>query len=256
MIDPDMPEDRDAAELTALADGTLSGRRRRLLQERVAGSPEMRAELERQRRAVSALRSVDVAAPAGLRARVEAERERARRPARRRRLALGGALVGAAAAVALALVLALPGAAGPSVVEAAELAELPATQPAPAPGSPKLLDFSAFGLPFPDWAEKFGWRATGRREDEIDGRRAVTVFYEKEGNTIGYTILSGDQLDPPSESRRAVREGTVLRHLRDGGRTIVTWPRDDKTCVLSGEGVNLDILLNLAAWKGLGKVPF
>src|SRR5215211_6393192 len=73
------PNDAEHSELTALADGTLSGRRRRRLEERVASEPGLRAELERQRLAVAALRSSELAAPAGLRARIEAERERARR---------------------------------------------------------------------------------------------------------------------------------------------------------------------------------
>ena len=142
------------------------------------GSPGSDKELF----AVAALRGLELRAPLGLRGRIEAERERARGPARRRRLSLGGALAGLTAAAALLVVLLLPGGAGgPTVVEAAELGTRPATEPAPGPGQPKLLDASAFGLPFPDWAEKFGWEPSGRRVDEIDGRRAVTVFYEKAG---------------------------------------------------------------------------
>jgi hypothetical protein len=222
----------------------------------VEGMRENR-DLDRERFAVAALRSVELAAPAGLRMRIEAERERARRPARRRRFALGGALAGATAAAAVVVALLLPGAAGgPSVVEAAELATRPPTEPAPQPGRPKLLDTSAFGLPFPDWAEKFGWEPTGRRVDEIDGRRAVTVFYEKNGREIGYTILSGEALPAPEPSASATREGTPLRYVALDGRTIVKWERDGHTCILSGSGVPATTLLNLAGWKGLGAVPF
>jgi hypothetical protein len=142
------------------------------------------------------------------------------------------------------------------VVEAAELASRPATEPAPKPGPPKLLDTSAFGLRYPDWAEKFGWEPTGRRVDELDGRRAVTVFYEKDGREIAYTIISGEALDPPEPSAAATREGTPIRYLSDGGRTIVTWKRKGLTCVLSGSGVPATKLLDLAGWKGLGAVPF
>ena len=214
-------------------------------------------DLERERFAVVALRSLELAAPAGLRMRIEAERERARRPARRRRITLGGALAGATAAAAVLVALLLPGGAGgPSVVEAAELATRPPTEPAPGPGRPKLLDTSAFGLPFPDWAEKFGWEPTGRRVDEIDGRRAVTVFYEKEGREIAYTIISGEALPAPEPSAAARREGTALRYVADDGRTIVTWERNGRTCVLSGSEVPATTLLNLAGWKGLGAVPF
>ncbi len=207
--------------------------------------------------AVAALRGLELRAPPRLRERIESERERARRPARRRRLTLGGALAGATAAAALLVVLLLPGGAGgPTVVEAAELGTRPATQPAPEPGEPKLLDASAFGLPFPDWAEKFGWEPSGRRVDEIDGRRAVTVFYEKDGREIAYTIVAGDPLPIPEPSAAARREGTPLRYVSLDGRTIVTWERDGLTCILSGDGVAATKLLDLAGWKGLGAVPF
>jgi hypothetical protein len=262
--------DRTERELAALADGSLTGRRRRRLEAKLAASAELRDALERQRRAVAAVRSLEVRAPDALRARIEAEYARAsggrRAPAAgrvarsplSRRLGLVSGLAGAAAAVLLALVLTLPGGAGgPSVVEAAELSERPPTEPAPQPAGPKLLDAGAAGLPFPDWAERFGWRASGERRDEIDGRDAVTVFYEKEGRTIAYTILSGDALDPPSDSARAEREGTTLRYLREeGGRLIVTWERDGRTCVLSGSGVAANKMLDLAGWRGMGGVPF
>jgi hypothetical protein len=254
MTRPDVPEH---SELTALADGTLSGRRRRRLEERLESEPELRDEFERQRLAVAAIRSTDLAAPAGLRARIEAERDRARTPVRRRRLALGGALAAAAAAGVLLLLLALPGGAGaPTVVEASELAGRPSTGPPPRPTRPDLLAVRAFGLPFPDWAENFGWRATGMRRDEIDGRDAITVFYEKEGRRIGYTVVSGDPIDPPADAASARRKGTQLRYLDDRGRLIVTWERDGFTCILSGRGVPPDVLLDLAGWRAQGKLPY
>jgi hypothetical protein len=218
---------------------------------------EGQPDLGKERFAAAALHAVELKAPLRLRERIEAERERARRPARRRRLALGGALAGATAAAAVLVALLLPGGAGgPSVVEAAELGIRPATEPAPMPGRPKLLDAFAFGLPFPDWAEKFGWQPSGRRVDEIDGRRAVTVFYEKDGSEIAYTIVSGDPLPVPEPSAAARREGTPLHYVSRDGRTIVTWERSGLTCILSGDGVAATKLLDLAGWKGLGAVPF
>ena len=218
---------------------------------------EGQPDLGRERFAVAALRSVEIKAPPRLRQRIEAERVRAHGPARRRRLTLSGAVAGATAAAALLVVLLLPsGAGGPSVVEAAALGTRPPTAPAPQPGRPKLLDASAFGLPFPDWAEKFGWEPSGRRVDELDGRRAVTVFYEKEGRRIGYTILSGDPIDPPGEASTANREGLILRGLSADGRVIVTWLRGGHTCVLSGTDSDAATLLDLAAWQGKGAVEF
>ena len=251
------PHDPEHSELTALADGTLSGRRRRRLEERIASEPGLRAELDRQRHAVAALRSADLAAPARLRERIEAEGERARRPERRRRLALGGALAGVGAAGVLTLLLALPGGAGaPTVVEASELAKLPPTAAAPPSDRPARLAVSAFGLPFPEWAGEYGWSATGLRRDELDGREAVTVFYEKEGRRIGYTIVSGDRIDPPGGAASATRSGTRLRYLDDRGRLVVTWERRGYTCILSARGVPRDVLLDLAGWRAGGKIPF
>jgi hypothetical protein len=219
---------------------------------------EGQPDLGRERFAIAALQAVlEVEAPPRLRERINAERDRARGPARRRRLTVGAALAAATAAAALLVVLLLPGGAGgPSVVEAANLGTRPPTGPAPGPGRAKLLDASAFGLPFPDWAQKFGWESSGRRVDEIDGREAVTVFYEKAGREIAYTIVSGEALPPPQPSAMARREGTPLRHLSRDGRTIVTWERRGQTCVLSGADVSAATLLDLAAWKGLGAVPF
>jgi hypothetical protein len=251
------PDERTLADITALADGTLRGGRRERLLAEIGRSPELAERYEKQRRAVTALRSVDERAPAWLRARLEPERGR-----RRRRVSFSVPLAGglaAGAAFAILLALLLPGGAGgPSVVEASELAALPAEAPAPRPipADPALLDARAEGLAFPNWAEAFGWRATGRRVDEIDGRRAVTVFYEKGGRRIGYTILSGDLIEPPEEASAANREGVMLRGLSAGGRMIVTWPRGGHTCVLSGTGVDASTLLDLAAWKGKGAVRF
>src|SRR4051812_42807488 len=69
-------------------------------------------------------------APLALRERIEAERSRAR-PGRRT-WALGGSFAAVAAAALIAIVLAGGGAGGPSVAQAAELAMLGPSAPAPA----------------------------------------------------------------------------------------------------------------------------
>ena len=163
------------------------------------------------------------------------------------------------AAVALATVLVLPsGSGGPSIVEAAKLNQLPATNPStpPDPADPRLLQASAEGLPYPNLNIEFGWRPSGQRQDEIEGRDATTVFYERNGKRIGYTILSGEGIAPPENSTPTTLNDVKLSSLADGGQEIVTWWRDGKTCVLSGEGVSKQELLTLASWKGDGAVPF
>ncbi|MDX6655883.1 MAG: hypothetical protein QOH62_676 [Solirubrobacteraceae bacterium] len=196
-------------------------------------------------------------APLALRERIEADRARARPALRRRRLALGGSLAGLVAAALLAVILASPasGPAGPSVVQAAELATLPATGPAPSvdPAHHGRLKRSVGGVSYPSWQYEFPWRASGVREDQLHGRHAVTVFYDSPAHVrIGYTIVAGKALGEPA--------GPVWRHgaeryvlLRRGSRTVVTWRRGGNTCVLSAPaGVPSERLLALASWSGAG----
>lgn len=246
-------------ELAALADGSLPEDRRAPLEARVAETPELTALLAEQERALALVRGAgdEVAAPARLHARVAAERQR-KAPRPRSRLAFAGGIAVAAAA-ALVLALTLPGGAGgPGLAEAAALTTRPATGPAPAvsPEAPKLLAEAVGDVPFPNWLEKFGWRATGVRKDTIGGREATTVFYEKEGKRIGYTIVAGDPLDVPEGATPAQREGVELAAITLDGREVVTWKRGGLTCILSGDLVDRQTLVKLAAWHGLGAVPF
>jgi hypothetical protein len=252
--------ERELRRLTSLADGTLPGWRRARLERRLEGSPERRAELERQRHAVSALSRIDVGAPARLRARVESEHAgRSGQPRSRiwvvsRPAAAGGV---AALAVVIAAILILPGGARePTIGDADELATLSASAPAPEPRAtePALLAAAVEGVSFPNWGPDLGWRATGRRTDELDGRRMETVFYEHAGDRVGYTIVSGEALEWPPHAKVATREGIELRSYRDDGRIVVTWLRRGHVCVLSGRGLERDTLLDLAAWNGEGAV--
>jgi hypothetical protein len=93
--------DHEVVELAALADGSLSRARRAALEERVAASSGLAALLAEQERAVALTRAAagEVEAPAGLRARIDAQR----RP-RRSRAPWTYVLAGAAATAVLALV--------------------------------------------------------------------------------------------------------------------------------------------------------
>jgi anti-sigma factor RsiW len=249
------------AQLAALADGRLPEAEREAVEAKVAASPALQAAVERQRAALSAIAALEPGgAPLELKERIEAERSSPSGRVRRSRLGLFGAIAGAAAAAVLVVTLVLPsgGTGGPTVVEASELSALPAQDPAPAvdSGNPKLLDAAQSSVPFPDLEGEFGWRAVGSREDEIDGRDATTVFYEKEGRRIGYTIVSGDPIGPPADAVPTTLNEVDLDSLSEGERQIVTWLREDKTCVIAGEGVPDATLLELASWKGEGDVPF
>ncbi len=247
--------ERDRRDLAALADGLLTGRRAAALEARVAREPALAAALARQRVASATTRdaAAGISAPSSLRERVDAA-PRARASARRRRALVPA--VAALAVAALAAVLVLPsGTPGaPSVVEAAALGQRPAVEPAPRPATDKLLDRRAAGLPFPDWSQKFGWRATGARTDTLAGRRMTTVFYAKGARRIAYTIAGGAALDEPDGSDRVV-EGTRVRLVRAGQRALVTWQRRGHTCVLSGTA-DPETLRKLAGWKGKGAVAF
>jgi hypothetical protein len=252
-------DERTRRDLARLADGSLQGRPRAELETRVVGSPSLGAALERQRAGAAALRGLALEAPLSLRAAIGAEAAtRARPPAARRRFALPAALAGGLAAAALAVVLVLQGGStDPTVPDAAQLAELPATQSVAADRSnPKLLAASVEGVPFPDFSGRFGWRAAGSRSDRLAGREARTVAYEHDGRRIAYTIVSGPGIAAPAEATTTRRNGVDLHLFREGGRRVVTWWRDGRTCVLSASGVGSQKLLGLASWKGDGAVPF
>jgi anti-sigma factor RsiW len=257
---PDNLSDEQLAELAGLADGTLPADRRAEAEARVAASPQLRSALQRQMVALEALRgTTEIGAPARLRADIERRKAgRARRPAP---VAYGRrALVAAGIAAVLAAVLVLPGAlsGGLSVQDAAAFAQKPPTAGAPGkvPGTPQLLQAEVDGVPFPDYAAKFGWNPVGTRHDERNGRDATTVYYEKNGRTVAYTIVSGDALDPPSDARTTTRNGVEYRSFRDDGRAVVTWERDGHTCVLSSTAAPRPALVALADWRGKGAIPF
>jgi hypothetical protein len=253
--------DDELADLARLADGTLPADRRAEVEARVAASPQLSRMVERQAAALEALRrTTDTGAPARLRAEID-RRHGAGRAAGggRRKVAIRGAIA-ATAAAALALALVLPGAlqGGPSVPDAAALARKPPSQAAPAGvrGTPQLLRASVDGVPFPNYAAKFGWKPASARRDDLSGRRATTVYYKKGARRIAYTIVSGDALDPPSDARLTARGGVKYRAFRDHGRTVLTWQRGGHTCVLSATAVGRDELIELADWRGKGAIPF
>ena len=97
---------RGVAELAALADGSVAPERRAELEERIEASPILADRLAEQERAVALLRGAgdEVEAPAGLRARLDAQRS-ARTVRTPRRLALGGVAAAAVAAAAIVAVV-------------------------------------------------------------------------------------------------------------------------------------------------------
>jgi hypothetical protein len=207
---------------------------------------------------VDALRrtAADTGAPARLRAGIE----RRRAPRSRRRFAPVRAVVAAGAAAAIAIAIALPGAlsGGLTVADAAAFADKAPSQPAPPgePGTPQLLAAKVDGVPFPNYAKKFGWRPVGARHDSDSGHNVTTVYYRKDGRTIAYSIVSGQLLDWPSKAQMQTHGSVKYRTFSHDGRTIVTWKRGGHTCVLSAPAVPRGELVSLADWRGKGAIPF
>lgn len=220
-------------------------------------------QLAERGRALIAAAVAETQAPLALRERIEADRERAvARGAGTRRRRLRGLLLpagGLVAALVVAVVVIAGGGGAPSVLATASLAARGPVLPAPAEdeANQALLKSSIEGVPFPYWGD-LKWESDGARDDKIEGRDARTVYYvNPKGVRAAYTILGGDAIDPPSDAAKRTDKGVQLYVVEDKGRRVVTWERDGHTCVLSAPlAVPEQKLLDLAAWKGNGKVPF
>lgn len=251
MTDDRLPSE---AELTRLADGSMSPDREAELRSQVQRSPELRADLAEQQRAVSMLRALDTPAPESLRGRVEeltgAGGAGARTAGRRRgaRGRMGRVLVlPAATALAVlvaALVILIAGGSGtPTVSQTARVALASATLPAPAvnPAEPTQLRLSGAGIPFPRIPR---WTAVGARTDRVDGRTITTVFYRSTatGARVGYSIASGS----PLGGARAAGYDVSYTLGREGTARLITWVQSGHTCVIAGRAVDGATLLHLA----------
>ena len=270
MIVADQPPElspEDEADLVAFVDGRLDDEGRARVEARAARDPAYKAALVRQQVGRDAVTSAAEAtgAPLALKTRVEGMgAARGRRKGKQHstaRTRLGGmrwpaASVAAGAIAATLAVVVLVGG-GPGIEDVAAAAQRPAKAAvAPVSAQAKLLKERVADVRFPNYAGKFGWKATGTRTDEIEGRATRTVFYEKGGRRIAYTVVSGAALEQPKAADRATVEGTVVRTLRAKGMEVVTWRRRGHTCVLSSTDVPRAELIALAGWKGKGEVAF
>ena len=244
---PDSDDDALQAELALLVDGQLEPQRAAALEARADLAP--RIALVRAGRDQLRAAAASVEAPFELRRRVDAL---GTRPIGRRRWRPLAALAGVGAAAAIALVLATTGGA-PTVTAVLDAAGASPAAAISSSGGP-LLPVAVEGVRFPNYQEKFGWRAVGRRDDEIDGRDVTTVFYERGGERVSYSIVAGDALaEPDGEDVEA--EGTRLRRI--GAGNAVTWRRLGHTCVMDGSSaVSLAAVAELAGWKAKGEVAF
>jgi hypothetical protein len=196
--------------------------------------------------------ALEVEAPASLRTRLADDGHRT--TGRRRFVlpALGGLGLAALAAVVLVLAGVGGGSSAPSVDDAVALALAPPTAPAPAvdPADTHLVRAQIGGITFPNYTYAWPkWTTMGARRDRLSGRDATTVIYRGPRGDVGYTIVDGKPLDPPSGARHVRAGGVDLSVLRRDGATIVTWQRDGHTCVLAGRGAGVERqLVRFASW--------
>ena len=237
---------------------------------------ELPPHTRRESELVELVRSSDVRAPDSLhrqvRALVAARQGPARPRLRSRRSALrtapsprsrfspwGSVGVAAAVAVAIAVVtIALVAGLGRgdsstlSMSQTAAPMLSAATMPAPPQSSANRAKLAAAvdGVKFPYWADRFGWRSTGMRDDRMDGRAVTTVFYsDSHGRRIGYAIVAGTPAPRIGGGVALWHGGVSYRTLSADGVAIVTWLRDGQLCMVSGRGVSRATLLKLASWS-------
>jgi hypothetical protein len=218
-------------------------------------------ELAERGRALIAAAVAETRAPLALRERIEADRHRAgSRRAAPRRWGVFAPIAGVLAAVIVAVVLMTGGSGAPTVFATASLAARGPVLPAPQedPSNEAVLQTSLEGVPFPYWGDSFQWEAVGARDDKINGRAAKTIYYRNvRGMDAAYTILGGDAVDPPSGAHKLNRNGTDIWVTTHDGLRVVVWQRDGHTCVMSAPlKIPESKLLDLASWKGHGKVSF
>jgi hypothetical protein len=245
-------DERLEAELLLFVDGGLDAERSSAIEARAAEHADIARRIELIRAGRDRMReaAADTEAPFELRRRIDDLVARPRRA--RRRWRPFAALAGAVAAAAVVAVLLVAGA-GPSVGDVLDAAgQSPAAVVTPTRGP--LLDVDVEGTRFPNYEDKFGWRAAAQHEDDVDGRLVRTVDYQKGGETVSYSIVAGEALAEP-DGQDLEAEGTRLRRI--GDEVAVTWRRGGHTCVMkASSGVTLDTIAELAAWKAKGAIEF
>jgi hypothetical protein len=255
-------DDERARAITRLVDDSLGDIDRGGVEAWAAQTPEVGREVARQRRVARDLRIGGPDVPERLLDAIQtrvrtAVQPGAQRSRPRRRLVGSGwrpavAATGLLALATIAVVLAITTSSGPgtpTIPAAAKLAFAPATQPAPAAKSPKLLDVSYAGITYPNYAPQFGAVPTGQRVDRIGGRPALTVFYRlRDGARLSYTVFSGRPVPLPSAARSVLFDGVHLRVFSTASRlSVVTLVRFGRTCVLAAPTSHAAVLALAAA---------
>jgi hypothetical protein len=253
-------DDEAAQAITRLVDGTLSDAKRREVEAWADSTPAIARQLAAERQISRTLATAGPAPPGRL---VDAVEERFRASGRsplprgarasRQRTALSGhwrpaLALAMATVIAVVLAITLSGSsASPSITNAARLADVPATGPAPTVTSPTYLNVSYGGVTFPNYV-KLGAVPTGQLVGQIGGRPALTVFYRlPNGARLSYTVFSGRPVGLPPAARLVRYQRVPLRTYRTSdGLSVVTLVRNGRTCVLAAR-TSQAVVLGLAA---------
>ncbi|MDH3226752.1 MAG: hypothetical protein OEM67_06650, partial [Thermoleophilia bacterium] len=244
-------DDATLRDIVRLVDGTLPVERKAALEERVSMEPELQAIVQEQLKGRALATPVDEGEPSRVHATIAARARRgAPRPTFALALGVGAAMVAVLAAILI--VLAAPNSTETNIEAVAEVS-LRAAEDSVAVDStaPAVLEGTFDDLQFPNWEEEFGFTASGRRDDTVEGRTVRTTFYDNAAGErrLAYTIVSGGALDSPGDGGSRVVNGVEFEVFDGPLATSVSWERDGRTCVLSGDGSE-DMLMAMASWRG------
>jgi hypothetical protein len=135
------------------------------------------------------------------------------------------------------------------MVESQAAGEATDAAPALEGGDPPTLAANVGALEFPDWRQSFGWRAVGRRDDELSGRAVTTVFYRNpDGARLGYSVVAGEPLEEQPIGRQVTRNGDSYTVAHDDDQTVVSWTQQGHSCLIVAPATVPDArLVDLAA---------
>ena len=71
-----------------------------------------------------------------------------------------------------------------------------------------------------------------------------------------WILTRGRDAGLPDGAEVVTRNGVEIALLRDGPRDFAVFVRDGLTCILSGEVMDRDTLVRLAAWQADGVIEF
>lgn len=177
-------------------------------------------------------------APQHLRRRIDAMSRRRRRPLRVL-VPAGGLIV--ASAIALGLWLGLPGdrPGGPTLAQAAAVGAQPISYSPPprqtsTPGETQR--YARFAqVRFPPGLR--GWHFEGWRIARLNGRRILTIYYDRGDDEVSYSVAATPVL-------RGQRPGFDSFAL--AGRTVVSWRESAHSCLLSSADLPRAALMAIA----------